>query len=312
MAAPQDKGVQPTPMSNWAAFFYFVAFVVTVPYTLLNLYIGVVFFQFSRIRSQSQASSAFLTDEQREWAELSKMVFRLKPPDKSPVPRGRARRALYHLVHARWFEAAVMTVIVANALLMATAHYGQPQRMTAVVEAINYAFTCVFVVEAALKVVGLGPAGYWRSGWNRFDLLLVLSSVADMLVSLVGGAQVGALKIQKVMRLMRLARVVKLVRGAKGIRSLFSTLIESMPAFWNVGALLGLLFYIYAYVGTLLLGSVRHNEGLNEHANFERFWMSLLTLLRVRVLVCCCLGGFFVLSRAGGEKGVRLGFFGLD
>lgn len=35
----------------------------------------------------------------------------------------------------------------------------------------------------------------------------------------------------------------------QGVRSLFGTLIVSMPAFWNVGALLGLLFYIYAYIG---------------------------------------------------------------
>ena len=163
-------------------------------------------------------------------------------------------------------------------------------------EAVNYAFTCIFVVEAALKLTGLGWEKYWKSGWNRFDLLLVASGVADMLVALIGGAQVGALKIQKVMRLMRLARVVKLVRGAKvrrgqggsrsvaeredtkqctqlarpeacaegvtnavlprnrpprtqGVRSLFGTLIVSLPAFWNVGALLGLLFYIYAYIG---------------------------------------------------------------
>lgn len=53
---------------------------------------GVVFFQFSRIRQQSENGSAFLTSEQQEWAELSKMVFRLKPPDKCPVPRNKMRR----------------------------------------------------------------------------------------------------------------------------------------------------------------------------------------------------------------------------
>lgn len=117
------------------------------------------------------------------------------------------------------------------------------------------------------------------------------------------------------------------VCAPQGVRSLFGTLIVSMPAFWNVGALLGLLFYIYAYIGarrtrgrgrhcqcllsdaathsqgasmarrigltpgslaacpaagTLLLGQVKHNGSLNSHANFERFWWSLLTLLRVR------------------------------
>lgn len=53
---------------------------------------GVVFSQFSRIRQQSQTGSAFLTNEQQEWAELSKMVFRLKPAEKSPIPAQKFRR----------------------------------------------------------------------------------------------------------------------------------------------------------------------------------------------------------------------------
>ena len=34
-------------------------------------------------------------------------------------------RCLYYLVHSRGFELGVMAIIVANALLMATTHYGQ-------------------------------------------------------------------------------------------------------------------------------------------------------------------------------------------
>lgn len=45
-----------------------------------------------------------------------------------------------------------MTVIVANSALMATAFYGQPPEMTLVVEAINYGFTCIYVLEFVLKV----------------------------------------------------------------------------------------------------------------------------------------------------------------
>ncbi len=46
----------------------------------------------------------------------------------------------------------------------------------------------------------------------------------------------------------------------QGLRSLFGTLIISLPAFWNVGALIALLFFIYSYVGVLLLGSVQYNK----------------------------------------------------
>lgn len=53
-----------------------MGFTFIVAFTLLNLYIGVIFSQFTRIRLQTTTGSAFLTSSQQEWAELSKMVFK--------------------------------------------------------------------------------------------------------------------------------------------------------------------------------------------------------------------------------------------
>lgn len=72
-----------------------------------------------------------------------------------------------------------------------------------------------------------------------------------------------------------------MVKSIKGINSLFSTLIVSLPAFGNVGALIGLFFFMYAYIGTFLLGEVRFGVGINRHANFRYFPNSALVLLRV-------------------------------
>ncbi len=54
----------------------FAGFVFVCAFTLINLYVGVIFSQFSRIRLMSTTGSAFLTNEQHEWAELAKMVFK--------------------------------------------------------------------------------------------------------------------------------------------------------------------------------------------------------------------------------------------
>jgi hypothetical protein len=40
MDAPEESGQQPVHYANWSSFFYFVAYIVVVAYTLLNLYIG--------------------------------------------------------------------------------------------------------------------------------------------------------------------------------------------------------------------------------------------------------------------------------
>ena len=57
----------------------------------------------------------------------------------------------------------------------------------------------------------------------------------------------------------------------QGLRSLMSTLMISLPAFYNVGALIALLWFIYSYVGVLLFGNVKRGTALNHHANFEHF-----------------------------------------
>jgi len=64
------------------------------------------------------------------------------------------------------------------------------------------------------------------------------------------------------------------------VSSLITTLVVSLPAFWNVGALLGLLFFIYAYMSVLLFGEVEYNKGLDYQANFSNFALALLTLFR--------------------------------
>lgn len=71
---------------------------------LLNLYVGVIFSQFSRIRNLSETGSAFLTHEQNEWVELSRMVFKLTPPDKASLPTGK-RLFWYRLVHSKVWSA---------------------------------------------------------------------------------------------------------------------------------------------------------------------------------------------------------------
>jgi hypothetical protein len=54
----------------------FVGFIFICAFVLINLFVGVIYAQFTRIRLISTTGSAFLTSEQQEWAELSKMVFK--------------------------------------------------------------------------------------------------------------------------------------------------------------------------------------------------------------------------------------------
>jgi hypothetical protein len=267
---------QPRQDANPAAFLFFLAFVVLCAFSLLNLYVGVIFYQFSRIRMLSQTSSIDLTEEQKEWAEMCKSVLRVEPTRKVPPPRENAiRLAAYRVaVHPR-FEKVVTAIVALNVVVLATAHHDEPIYWTALRDDADSAFACVYALEAAVKMTAFGFREYWTSGWNRFDLCVVAGAVVDAVTRDSDGA------VARLVRLFRVARAFRLVKHAEGLRSLLSTLVTSLPAFWNVGALVLLLFFIYAYVGVLTFGSTRRGDNLNEHANFESFPTAMLTLFRV-------------------------------
>lgn len=55
----------------------------------------------------------------------------------------------------------------------------------------------------------------------------------------------------------------------------------SLPALFNIGALLGLITFIYAIIGMSLFGHVRHQGALNDLINFETFGRSMQLLFRL-------------------------------
>ena len=65
--------------------------------------------------------------------------------------------------------------------------------------------------------------------------------------------------------------VARCLACIQGLKALLTTLIISLPAFYNVGALLMLVFFMYSYVAVLLFGSIQPQAAINDHANFSNF-----------------------------------------
>ena len=147
---------QPRMDHNPAAFVFFVAFIVLCAFSLLNLYVGVIFYQFSRIRMLSQTSSIDLTEEQKEWAEMCKSVLRMQPLKKLPPPKQWWRKVPFRVVSDRKFDRIIMAAICASVLVMSAGWHGEPTEWTEMKDNFNLGFTCVFIAEAALKIIAIG------------------------------------------------------------------------------------------------------------------------------------------------------------
>ena len=74
--------------------------------------VGVIFYQFSRIRLLSQTSSCFLSDDQKEWSELCKTVIRIQPLKKPKTPEQMWRRVPFAICTHRYFEPFIMVGVI--------------------------------------------------------------------------------------------------------------------------------------------------------------------------------------------------------
>ena len=70
------------------------------------------------------------------------------------------------------------------------------------------------------------------------------------------------------------------IQTARGIRKLLLAVVISLPALFNIGALLFLITFIYAIIGINLFGHVKHQGVLDDVVNFETFGRSMMLLFR--------------------------------
>ena len=109
-----------------------------------------------------------------------------------------------------------------------------------VLATLNDIFLGVFVVELVIRLTAFGskPAGFFRSGWNVFDLLVVLASFAP-----------GLRENAMLLRIARLARVLRIVRLLPDLRVLTIAIGRSIPGVMSLAVLAVLVLFIYGMVG---------------------------------------------------------------
>jgi len=270
-------GWAPVRDANQYSVFYFIAFVVMASFFMLNLFVSVVVDNFNRLKHAALASP-FLTPAQRKWISMQERITRRRPRSMVVPPESAWRQRVFHVVVLPRFELFIMGLIMLNVLVMSLRYRQQPEWWAFVLDGCNVAFGGVFILEVIVKVVGLGAAQYWSSGWNRFDFSVVAINVATFVLS-VAGADLGV--DFTLLRVVRVVRLFRLVKTSRRLRTIFSTLYLSLPSLANVGALLLLLFFMYAIAGMSLFGTVPHGTFITEHANFEEFVPAMLLLLRM-------------------------------
>eukprot|EP00931_Biecheleriopsis_adriatica_P044995 TRINITY_DN25789_c0_g1_i1.p1 TRINITY_DN25789_c0_g1~~TRINITY_DN25789_c0_g1_i1.p1 ORF type:complete len:573 (+),score=123.12 TRINITY_DN25789_c0_g1_i1:144-1862(+) len=120
----------------------------------------------------------------------------------------------------------------------------------------EYGFSISYFLELVLRVIVYTPQVFIDSGWVRLDLLLVVSSAIELVLTQVDSEGLAALEsmdLVRMLRLARLARAVRLIHMFQTLWMLVQGLMYSVNTLLWTALLTAVLIYIFAIVGLELI-----------------------------------------------------------
>ncbi|PSJ46651.1 cation transporter [Zobellella endophytica] len=147
----------------------------------------------------------------------------------------------------RLFEGFVITVIVLSALVVGAKTYDNTSRFEHILAVLDAAVTLFFLVEIAIRMAAEPRfRDFFKSGWNVFDLVIVLASIVP----------IDSTDTVLIARLLRVFRALRLISMIPELRVLLNALVVSIPRMGYVALLMFIIFYIYAAVGSFVFEQV--------------------------------------------------------
>ncbi|GAQ86458.1 T-type voltage-gated Ca2+ channel [Klebsormidium nitens] len=179
---------------------------------------------------------------------------------------------LRRIVASPRFDNAVMAVICLQTLLLSLDYYGMSETERLVIQDISYVTSGIFILEMVLKIWGLTVGGYFGSGQNVFDAIIVMLTVIELFLSS------SKLKALQAFRLLRILRTVRIFRAYKNFRRLMDSILHGLVSLREFLLLLGICIFIFAVLGMQLFGGNVAFSG--ERQNFDTMWMSVLIMFQ--------------------------------
>ena len=149
---------------------------------------------------------------------------------------------LFHWLTRNWvWDSFILLCIVANAAILGyDAHYGEINPYHGLIEQWNMYFLWIFTAELVLEFLAQGPNRYFKNGWNNFDVIVV------------GLSYIAVSPAISALRTLRVIRVFRLVSAVPQMRRVVEALFGDMPGILASFAILAVVFYIAAVMGTTL------------------------------------------------------------
>ena len=182
---------------------------------------------------------------------------------------------LSKLIESNTFTFGITALILVNAITLGletnqfiTARYGE------LLHWIDKIILVLFSIELLIKFY-VYRFRFFRSGWNLFDLAIVVIAWAPTS---------GALTVLRALRILRILRLISVVPQ---LRRVVSAIGHSIPGMVSVVGVLGLIFYVASVLATKLFGT---HPDPNMQEWFGSIGASAYTLFQIMTLESWSMG----------------------
>ncbi len=177
--------------------------------------------------------------------------------------RARLGSGCRRVVESSWFDPLMLGVIGVNAVTLGLETYDSiDASIGSELHLANEVILGIFVVELLVRLGAHAqhPGGFFRSGWNVFDFIVIAASFVP-----------GVRENATLLRLVRLLRIARAVRLLPDLRVLTIAVGRSIPGVASLAAITLLLVYIYGMIGWVIF----HDH---DPANFDDIGQSMVTM----------------------------------
>jgi len=145
-----------------------------------------------------------------------------------------------NLIEQKWFEIVIVGVILINSILIGVETY----TVTPAIKLVQHIILGIFTFEIIIRFIARKDVkSFFQSGWNNFDLFLVL-------VSYIPENLFENSSTIMVLRILRIFRVLRLLRTSDEIKLIVAVLSKSFSALFYNGIFFFIFLYLFAIIGT--------------------------------------------------------------
>ncbi|KAK0182739.1 hypothetical protein PV327_000841, partial [Microctonus hyperodae] len=173
--------------------------------------------------------------------------------DDAPFWQGWANLRLktFQLIENKYFETAVITMILLSSMALALedVHLQQRPILQDILYYMDRIFTVIFFLEMLIKWLALGFKKYFTNAWCWLDFIIVMLSLINLGAVWAGAADIPAFRS---MRTLRALRPLRAVSRWEGMRVVVNALVQAIPSIFNVLLVCLIFWLIFAIMGVQL------------------------------------------------------------